>query len=293
MHCGKSDLTGIVINLPEIDCDNDPKPETIQECYAGPCYADIPPPPIINSDNATYIQLRPMKKVKLLVGGRAILLPRTSIVIKCPVKHFHKKLLFWKKSNKLVPLAGRVKVLLNGALKIRKSKENKDAGLFTCYAGSLSANINITFQSLMDAEARSADLRKYLHNTNEINYGNISNGVQADVIVPDLSASNNLDISETTYVTSDWLPCSVTCGSGVQHRDVTCQHITNYYVRIVVDRQCIKRDGVRPVNVRKCGDFPECPIWKTEDWSEVRLTVRMQGMSLIYEALWRIIKIHL
>lgn len=60
------------------------------------------------------------------------------------------------------------------------------------------------------------------------------------------------------WVTGSWDRCSVTCGDGLQKREVQCQSIDG---RPASD--C--HSAERPVAVRACGD--PCPMWDVGTWS--------------------------
>lgn len=89
--------------------------------------------PQILSIPRTYIQTRPEKRLHFTVGGRAYLLPKTSVVIKCPVRHTSKSLIRWLKDGKTLPSSKRVGITKSGALRIY-NLEASDIGVYRCVA---------------------------------------------------------------------------------------------------------------------------------------------------------------
>lgn len=81
-----------------------------------------------------YVQTQQEKRVHFTVGGHAYLLPRTSVVIRCPVQHFQKALIRWEKEGRALPSSLRVAVTKSGSLKIH-SLEAGDIGVYRCVAG--------------------------------------------------------------------------------------------------------------------------------------------------------------
>lgn len=80
-----------------------------------------------------YIQTRQEKRLSFTVGGRAYLLPKTSITIKCPVRHFPKAQIRWEKNGSELKNSKRLSITKSGALRIY----NLDAGdiaVYRCWA---------------------------------------------------------------------------------------------------------------------------------------------------------------
>jgi len=81
-----------------------------------------------------YIQWRKGKKLQLVVGGYAYLLPWTTVVLRCPTRHFRKGHIQWFKDGKpLVPLP-HLSITSPGYVKIQQLRAS-DAGIYTCIAG--------------------------------------------------------------------------------------------------------------------------------------------------------------
>ena len=67
--------------------------------------------------------------------SRAYLLPKTSVVIKCPVRRFQKSLIRWEKDEQHLQNSKRLGITKSGSLKIH-SLEAADIGVYRCIAGS-------------------------------------------------------------------------------------------------------------------------------------------------------------
>ncbi|XP_076465438.1 protein madd-4-like isoform X2 [Babylonia areolata] len=226
-----------------------PPPHTSRSCSVRDCPEYVTAPPVIKAENYTFIQLRRSKKVKLLVGGKVVLLPGQSITIRCPVKNFYRRLIFWSRRFKLVPMSGRVRATMSGNLRIRKGNPVSDTGTYTCMAGPESADVRIEFLTRRQAMSRIRDIRQYLR--------------------PDQSGPNST--SKFLYVADDWSPCSVTCGSGHQKRQITCTRVTRKYVKMLPERECEKLGLEKPEHTKMCSQG-ECPQWVAGNWSTCSLT---------------------
>uniref|UniRef100_A0A4W3GVM2 ADAMTS like 3 n=1 Tax=Callorhinchus milii TaxID=7868 RepID=A0A4W3GVM2_CALMI len=84
-----------------------------------------------------YIQTRQEKRIHFSIGGRAYLLPKTSVVIKCPVRRFQKSLIRWAKDGQDLQNTKRIGITKSGSLKIHHLKD-EDIGIYSCIAGSVS-----------------------------------------------------------------------------------------------------------------------------------------------------------
>uniref|UniRef100_A0A8D0L1A5 ADAMTS like 3 n=1 Tax=Sphenodon punctatus TaxID=8508 RepID=A0A8D0L1A5_SPHPU len=91
--------------------------------------------PQILSTHRVYIQTRQEKRINFTIGSRAYLLPRTSVVIKCPVRRFQKSLIQWEKDGQHLHSSKRLGITKSGSLKIQ-SLEATDIGVYRCIAGS-------------------------------------------------------------------------------------------------------------------------------------------------------------
>lgn len=94
----------------------------------------VKPDPTILAQRKVYIQWRKGKKLHLVVGGYAYLLPWTTVVLRCPTRHFRKGHIRWLKQGK--PLVGlpHLSITSLGYMKIQQVRAS-DAGIYTCVAG--------------------------------------------------------------------------------------------------------------------------------------------------------------
>ncbi|XP_077642133.1 ADAMTS-like protein 3, partial [Lonchura striata] len=92
--------------------------------------------PQIVSIHRVYIQTRPEKRINFTIGSRAYLLPKTSVVIKCPVRRFQKSLIRWEKDGQHLENSKRLGITKSGSLKIH-CLEAGDIGVYRCIAGSV------------------------------------------------------------------------------------------------------------------------------------------------------------
>ncbi|XP_071822944.1 A disintegrin and metalloproteinase with thrombospondin motifs 6-like isoform X2 [Apostichopus japonicus] len=72
----------------------------------------------------------------------------------------------------------------------------------------------------------------------------------------------------TRWTTGPWSPCSVTCGEGIQSRDITCERDDNE----VTNKNCVR--DLKPSKQRTCSRDP-CPPpseWVVSDWTECSTT---------------------
>uniref|UniRef100_W5N0T6 ADAMTS like 1 n=1 Tax=Lepisosteus oculatus TaxID=7918 RepID=W5N0T6_LEPOC len=137
--CRKLNENGEYVILNSSACSSLPQPLTLRSCSLGPCGRSAKPAgtklsPHILAQRKVYVQWRTEKKLQFVVGGYAYLKPKTSVIIRCPVRRFHRGLLRWQKDGK--PLAGlsHITVTPFGYLKIQHLKTS-DAGTYTCVAG--------------------------------------------------------------------------------------------------------------------------------------------------------------
>lgn len=113
-------------------------------CFSTLCFlAEIKPKlpakfsahgPQIVSVHRVYIQTRPEKRINFTIGSRAYLLPKTSVVIKCPVRRFQKSLIRWEKDGQHLQNSKRLGITKSGSLKIH-CLEAGDIGVYRCIAG--------------------------------------------------------------------------------------------------------------------------------------------------------------
>ena len=235
--------------------------------------------PKIIIDNSTYYQTKRVKRVNLNVGTRATLLPRQPVKVKCLVKNFDKKLIFWTRNNRLISMlpSNRVHVNHNGILKIRRTDPYLDSGTFTCIAGLARGSIYLSFQNKKHAKKAAMKMMKNMIEESEIN--TLINKPQSDKVpgvqgpILPIQAAEHFHSKhsiKTRFITSDWSECSTSCGAGIQTRKVECSIINTGFIKIVDDIKCIKDNTYKPLTFRKCNANKNCPRWSAGPWGMVR-----------------------
>ncbi|XP_027764346.1 ADAMTS-like protein 1, partial [Empidonax traillii] len=118
----------------------------IRPCALGPCARHNRPAhnqsPHIMAVKKVYIQTRKQKKLHFIVGGYAYLLPKTSVVLRCPTRRFRKSMITWEKDGKRLISSAHVTIAPYGYMKIHHLKL-LDAGIYTCTAGPARENFII------------------------------------------------------------------------------------------------------------------------------------------------------
>ena len=270
---------GMQVNVSMTECLG-PRPSSIRECDFGDCYK-LQHLPEITEKNGTFIQIKRTKRIDIYVGELATILPNQPVKIKCPVKNFQRKLIFWTKNRRLIPQVGRVRVSSNGALRIARANPNTDSGVYTCIVGMLKANVEINFHSKREAKKKAVNILESILKENLLSEDFNKNRPQADEqrnvisvekqmkLLTSNSPKSNSIIDYSSFTTSDWTACSATCGYGTQSRFVTCNHVTERYIRLLPEEECLKKGIKKPTSVQKCVVQEECPRWSVEEWSTV------------------------
>ncbi|CAG5125740.1 unnamed protein product [Candidula unifasciata] len=256
-------------------------PESSRKCHIADCpFHDKIKPYSILSENYTLIQLHRTKKIKVNIGGQVHLLPGQTIVVKCPVKHYSKQLIYWSTDYRLVPFMGRVRST-PGGLYISKGDPSTDAGVYTCIAGNLTASITVLFIGKDDPST--VIYKQWLKNSNKKNHhhkykihGHRNNDIltsAGEINYEELNQqrdqSHNSSHSSLVYVTGDWSPCSAACGlKGHRKRKVSCSHMTPKYVKIVPDLECQALGLDKPETIEECSTYKHCAIWRPGPWSQ-------------------------
>ncbi|XP_037832326.1 ADAMTS-like protein 1 isoform X3 [Kryptolebias marmoratus] len=116
------------------NCSVTDRPIRIRQCFLKPCQNSPKPEPTVLARRKVYIQWRKVKKVQLVVGGSAYLLPWTTVILRCPARRVRGGLPQWLKDGK--PLAGppHFSVKSRGYLKIQRARTS-DSGVYTCVVG--------------------------------------------------------------------------------------------------------------------------------------------------------------
>ncbi|XP_062850198.1 ADAMTS-like protein 1 [Trichomycterus rosablanca] len=142
--CRRLGKTGQYRTLIPEACANVPKPSTARSCSVGPCEKTskpvaAKPDPVILTQRKVYIQWKKSPKLHFVVGGFAYLLPWTSIVLRCPTRHFRKGYVRWLKDGKQLVFLPHVSISHMGYLKIQQVRAS-DVGMYTCVAGQMQEN---------------------------------------------------------------------------------------------------------------------------------------------------------
>jgi hypothetical protein len=245
----------------------DKKPSTMRYCDLPRCpgrtYREY-----IKQDNSWLVQLRPVKKLYVDVGGRVTVLPRTTIKIRCPARKINRKQIVWKHSGVMIPEKGRIRRSRKGVLLLRKSR-TADSGVYTCTAGNAAANITISFLSPGDAAVKLAD-RAHLISRLSTFYNKVKLSESRASLLAIEKQFHHVSAIPFHYVTSNWSSCSKSCGgAGLQSRRITCDLVLPNFYFMVRDDYCNNRGQEQPVDSRDCG-YQRCPHWEMSDWSEVR-----------------------
>ncbi|XP_059362386.1 ADAMTS-like protein 3 [Carassius carassius] len=134
--CRRQTASGQLVTLDRSACSDLPLPPLIRICRMSPCSKHKHSKkhcPLVFGLKRIYIQTRQEKRLSFTIGGRAYLLPKTSIVIRCPVRHFPKAQVRWEKDGNDLTSSKRRSITKSGALRIY-NLEAEDIGLYRCWA---------------------------------------------------------------------------------------------------------------------------------------------------------------
>uniref|UniRef100_A0A8C1GFY0 ADAMTS-like 3 n=1 Tax=Cyprinus carpio TaxID=7962 RepID=A0A8C1GFY0_CYPCA len=133
--CRRQTASGQLVTLDRSACSDLPLPPLIRSCRMSPCKHKHSKKrcPQVMGLKRIYIQTKQEKRLSFTIGGRAYLLPKTSIVIKCPVRHFPKAQVRWEKDGSDLTSSKRLSITRSGALRIY-NLEAEDIGLYRCWA---------------------------------------------------------------------------------------------------------------------------------------------------------------
>uniref|UniRef100_A0A8D3D444 ADAMTS-like protein 1 n=1 Tax=Scophthalmus maximus TaxID=52904 RepID=A0A8D3D444_SCOMX len=142
--CRKIGEDGQYWTIDSKNCSLIARPSRIRPCslsnktlFTCPVYFNtdsIKPEPTILTQKKVYIQWRKGKKIQLVVGGYGYLLPWTTVVLRCPTRHFRKgNIRWWKEGKPLISLP-HLSITTLGYVKIHQVRAS-DAGIYTCAAG--------------------------------------------------------------------------------------------------------------------------------------------------------------
>ncbi|KAF7244551.1 ADAMTS-like protein 1 [Varanus komodoensis] len=136
--CRKMLSTGLSAIINSSLCPPLPFSSLVKPCTLASCARHQRPahkqPPLIMAQKKVFIQTRKQKKLHFIVGGYAYLLPKTSVILRCPVRRFRKPMITWEKDGKRLISSVHVTVAPYGYMKIHRLKPS-DTGTYTCTAG--------------------------------------------------------------------------------------------------------------------------------------------------------------
>ncbi|XP_070598626.1 ADAMTS-like protein 1 isoform X1 [Erythrolamprus reginae] len=136
--CRKMLNTGLSAIVNSSLCPSLPLSSLVKSCVFMSCARYQRPvhkqPPLIQAQKKVFIQTRKQKKLHFVVGGYAYLLPKTSVILRCPVRRFRKPMITWEKDGKRLISSVHVTIAPHGYMKIHRLKPS-DTGTYTCIAG--------------------------------------------------------------------------------------------------------------------------------------------------------------
>nr|XP_034953253.1 ADAMTS-like protein 1 isoform X1 [Zootoca vivipara] len=136
--CRKMLNTGLSAIINSSLCPPLPFSSLVRPCAIATCSRHQRPShkqtPLIMAQKKVFIQTRKQRKLHFVVGGYAYLLPKTSIILRCPVRRFRKPMITWEKDGKRLISSAHVTIAPYGYMKIHRLKPS-DTGTYTCAAG--------------------------------------------------------------------------------------------------------------------------------------------------------------
>ncbi|KAM4676372.1 ADAMTS-like protein 3 [Discoglossus pictus] len=144
--CYKISAKGQHIPINGSFCYGLPTPAVVRSCQVSSCHRNKQHSSNHETNNGTpeilsvhrvYIQTRQEKRINFTIGSRAYLLPKTSVVIKCPVRRFLKSLIKWEKDGQPLKHSKKLGITKSGSLKVH-NLEADDIGVYKCVADSAS-----------------------------------------------------------------------------------------------------------------------------------------------------------
>ncbi|XP_039465393.1 ADAMTS-like protein 1 isoform X2 [Oreochromis aureus] len=132
--CRKKEVNGRYLTADPKNCSLLARPSRIQPCFFKPCENSVKPDATILAQRKVYVQWRKGKKVHLGIGGYAYILPWTTVVLRCPTRHFRKGQIHWLKEGKPLVNLPHLSITSLGYVKIHQVRAS-DAGIYTCVAG--------------------------------------------------------------------------------------------------------------------------------------------------------------
>ncbi|XP_015681132.1 ADAMTS-like protein 3 [Protobothrops mucrosquamatus] len=140
--CQKLTARGQHLALNGSLCSSFPASQLVRPCHRNACRnlkeekkSRLFDKPQILGIHKVYIQTRQEKRINFTVGSRAYLLPKTSVIVRCPVRRFQKTLIRWEKDGQPLQISKHLGVTKSGSLKIN-NLDASDTGVYKCVAGS-------------------------------------------------------------------------------------------------------------------------------------------------------------
>ncbi|KYO21121.1 ADAMTS-like protein 1 [Alligator mississippiensis] len=181
LACQKLTAKGQRVKLNGSLCSGPPTSPLVRPCYMNVCNKikqEMKPKvpekysadrPQIVSIHRVYIQTRREKRINFTIGSRAYLLPKTSVVIKCPVRRFQKSLIQWEKDGQRLQYSKRLGITKSGSLKIH-NLEATDIGVYRCIAGSMYETFVLKLIGTDNRLIESPNLRKHASETSNTDH---------------------------------------------------------------------------------------------------------------------------
>ncbi|XP_038078928.1 ADAMTS-like protein 1 [Patiria miniata] len=208
-------------------CPEASQPVHTEFCLLSPCTE-----PEILANHTTYHQVGFKSKLRLTVGMTAHVNRGVTVTVKCPVKHFKKSAIIWRRGpREITTNDARAKVLPEGTLRIRWVTE-EDQGVYSCIAGTAKERFTL-----------------HIRDMEELRSGPSLFGVR--------------------WIIGNWTACSATCGGGQQTRSVVCQRTSILgRSRPNSGRVCRAQGLGSPEPIRACNTHGCQPHWVTGAWQE-------------------------
>nr|XP_015801996.2 ADAMTS-like protein 1 isoform X2 [Nothobranchius furzeri] len=132
--CKKQGENGQYWTIDSKNCSMMVRPIRVRQCFSKHCENSMKPDPAILAQKKIYIQWTKIKKVQLVIGGYAYLLPWTTVILHCPTRHFRRGHIQWLKEGKPLVHLPHFSLKSQGYLKIQHI-QTSDAGIYTCLVG--------------------------------------------------------------------------------------------------------------------------------------------------------------
>ncbi|XP_055012800.1 ADAMTS-like protein 1 [Boleophthalmus pectinirostris] len=132
--CRKQGEDGRYRTIHPTNCSQIAHPNSVRPCSLSLCDNSIKPGPTNQPPKKVYIQWQKGKKLQLLVGGYAYLLPWTPVILRCPTRRFRKGHIQWLKDGKPLFSLTHLSITSLGYVKIYNLLPS-DAGVYTCLDG--------------------------------------------------------------------------------------------------------------------------------------------------------------